>query len=124
MTTITKGTISFSPSIVRGYAASTESRNIVHTILGRAEPDISLQPDTLRRGELELGFVDLVNPAAAEAAAFFAMKQHQTPGVFVLYDFDRPAVRMRYVREGRMSIELDDESRHAWILTVGFQEVI
>lgn len=114
--TITAGASTITPELALGYSASTESRNVTHAIIGRADPDVSLAADTLRKGTLELFF------ATAESA-WDAFSVHSTEGIFVLVDTDIPQANMTYARDGAMRIVLDPQTLRRWLLTVGYQEV-
>lgn len=116
MTTITKSGVSIIPKMVVGYTALTRSANIIHTIIGRPDPDVSLTDDQLRTGSLTLLFT-------TPAAAWEAHEMHRHSGVLRIFDQDIPAINMAYVRDGEMQIQLDPVSRTLWTLTIGFQEV-
>lgn len=116
MTTLSNGTVTITPTLVTGYEAPSESRNVAHVIIGRAGDDVSLQPDSLRNGSLELLFV-------SKADAWAAREMHAAAGVFTLADDDIPEIGMRYVRDGSMTLALESETRELWLLTVGYREV-
>lgn len=116
MTDISDGTTTITPTLVLGYEASTESRNVFHQIIDRAAPDVSLSPDSLRNGRLQMFFDE-------RTAAWEAHALHTQSAVFTLVDGDVPEANMSYVREGGMSITLDPQTRVRWLLNVGFQEV-
>jgi len=117
LTTIARGLTTITPTLVNGYSASRSSRNIEHDIIGRPDPDVSLAADSTRAGSLELIF-------ASELAASTAQTALGTPGVWTLSDTDRASIAMKFVRQGDMTIALDDETREVWVLTVGFREVL
>lgn len=116
MTTISDGTTTITPLLVQGYEAATSSRNVVHQILGRADDDVSLMPDSLRSGTLRLLFADAESAWAAHAL-------HTQAAVLTLADSDVSQVGMRYVRQGEMTLALDPQTRIRWELSVGFKEV-
>lgn len=116
MSTISKMGQAITPKLLLGYTSSTRSNNVIHQIIGRANPDVSFAPDSLRSGTLRLLFT-------SEADAWEAFELHSTPGVCRLYDPNVPAVNMAYVRSGELDIALDEDSRSYWILSVGYQEV-
>lgn len=140
-TIITSGADTIYPTIVDGYESSRSARNIVHPILGRATPDVSLRPAQLRTGTLTLVFGDttetselvvidgivqpLTTPAQnAEEASLIAVDLHATGGVFSLSDTDRPSILMSYVvRPGDIRRDLDEQTREVWIVSIPFQEV-
>lgn len=117
MTTIIHGTGSITPEVVNGFEASREARSIVHTILGRPDPDVTFRPAGLRSGTLSLVFADGATAASAEAAL-------TVPQVLTLTDPDVPKVGMSFVvAGGGVRTVLDDETRTVWIVEVPFQEV-
>lgn len=118
-TLITHGADTITPTQVLGYDTEREAGNIVHPILGRSNPDVTLRPARLRTGTLTLGF----HGRTSEADSLTAEALHATGGVFAVVSTDRATVEMSYVVDGMIRRELDDESRDAWVLSVGFQEV-
>ncbi|WP_067200121.1 hypothetical protein [Microbacterium sp. XT11] len=113
--TYTGGTIT--PAVVEGFEASRPARTIVHTILGRPDPDITFRPAGLQRGTLTLVFPNGAQARAAEAALV-------VPRVFTLTDIDVPEVAMQFVvADGDVTTRLDLETQQAWIVQVPFQEV-
>lgn len=118
-TIITHNTGVITPEVVNGYDAAREARTIVHTILGRPDPDITLRPAGLRSGTLTLVFATGAAAASAEAALLF-------PQVLVLSDPDVPQVAMSFVvgPEGQASTRsLDLDTQTVWLLELPFQEV-
>lgn len=117
MTTITHSTGAITPELIDGYEAKREARTIVHPILNRSNPDITLRAPSLRSGEFRCLF-----PVQADAVAAFAVLS--IPQVLTLNDADVPAVAMSFVvAEGDLTIALDDETRDVWWVTVPFVEV-
>lgn len=105
------------PEVVNGFEASRAARSIVHTILGRADPDITLRPAGLRKGTLTLVFATGAAAASAEAALV-------VPRVFTLVDPDVPNVSMAFVvADGDVETSLDMDTQIVWIVRVPFQEV-
>lgn len=116
-TVITHSAGVITPEVVDGYEATSEARTIVHTILGREDPDITLRPPGLRTGALTLVFATGAAAASAEAVLRF-------PQVLELSDTDAPNVAMSFVvATGDIAPKLDPETRRVWTLTVPFQEV-
>jgi hypothetical protein len=115
MTTISNGTTTITPQVVDGYEAKSDSATIVHRLLD-GTIGISLALDAPRSGDLRCYF-------ATEAAAWTAHNALAEPSVWTLSDTDVPSVGMVFVRQGAMSIALDDDLRYTWLLTVGFQEL-
>ncbi len=116
-TTITHSTGTITPDEVDGFEASRAVRSIVHTILGRADPDITYRPASLRQGTLTLVFASGADAATAEAALLI-------PQVFTLTDTDVAQVAMSFiVADGDLVSSLDDSTRVVWLVRVPFQEV-
>lgn len=116
MASISGGGAYITPLLSLIYDTDRFSRNIVHTILGRAESDITIKPASLRVGELSFLFADRLGARRAE-------EQHATPGVFILLDLDVQGTTMYYVTTGSIRTTLDPETRTRWIVTVEYQEV-
>lgn len=114
MTTIIYSGGTIEPIAVSDYATSREGGNIVHPILGRAEPDVTLRPANLRTGTLTMTFAD-------EGASRIAEDAHATGAVFGILSDERPTVEMSYVVAGAISRTLGAAA--VWTLTVDFQEV-
>lgn len=113
--THTAGTIT--PEQVNGFEAAREARTIVHNIIGRADPDITLRPVGLRTGTLTLVFATGAAAKSAEAALAF-------PQVLALSDPDVPEVAMSFVvAGGDLAPKLDLDTQTVWLLDVPFQEV-
>ena len=115
-TTITDGTTTITPELVLGYEVSQESRNVVHTILGRSTPDITLRFTNLRTGTLQLLFTSATDAEEAR-------QLHINPIVFTLESTEIPEADMSYVVAGSISTVLEDETRKLWTISVDFQEV-
>lgn len=117
MTTLHNGTDTVTPVLVTGYVSQRETQSVVHRIIGRADPDVSLRPAALRTGTLELLFDSEADAEAAELA-------HAGSAVWTLTDTDRSTVGMIYVvADGSITRTLDDETRDYWLVAVPFVEV-
>lgn len=115
-TIITHNTGTIAPAVVEGFEAVQSARSIVHTILGRPDPDITYRPAGLRTGTLTLVFASGADAASARAILV-------VPQVFTISDPDVPEVTMPFVvAGGDISSSLAD-SRKSWIVTVPYQEV-
>jgi len=115
MITISNGVESFSPILLNGYEATSETRNIAHRIIGRPAPDYSLGGDSTRTDSLALLFAD-------ETEAHAAAEVLKDPGVFTLTDDDTPEIDMTFIREGNIRVRVA-ETRREWLVECGFQEV-
>ncbi|RPE75196.1 MULTISPECIES: hypothetical protein [unclassified Frondihabitans] len=125
MTTITPLTASIdeataiAPDLVTGFESTRDSQTLFHSVIGRAYPDITLRPASLRRGTLTMLFAS----GDAESLSATAEDLHAAAGLFELTDPDRASVAMTYVVSGAVGRALEDETRDAWLLSVDFQEV-
>ena len=115
--TITQGSTVITPDLVDGYTATNAGQNVIHIILGRSNPDITLRPPLLRSGTLDLFFT-------TEAKAKAAADAFMVPAVFALASTDRPSIAMNFVVSPDGSTrELEDTTRELWYVRVGYQEV-
>ena len=115
--TITSGAQSITVREILGYASSRTSSNIVHRIIGRNDPDVTLGTLGLRTGTLEL-----LTDTLAEA---FQKEAHLAlSGVQQLADTEVPQVNMRFVVVGDVSVTLDDTTRTAAVVGFNYQEVL
>lgn len=118
MTTIAHSTGVLTPSVVNGWRTARDAGTLVHPVLGREDPDVTLRPASLRRGTLTCVFAD-------EAQAIAAEQVMATPQVLVLEDADRVTVSMSFVvAGGEIEVELDKDTSAVWVLSVPFQEVL
>lgn len=118
-TTITHAGGTITPELIDGYEATRDVRTIVHPILNRSNSDITLRAPGLQTGRFRCLF-----PAQADALAAYAALS--VPQVLSIADPDVPAVNMSFVvgPEGEaFTINLDDDTRGVWWLTVPFVEV-
>lgn len=116
--TFSDGITTVTPIQVNGYQTARASRNVVHSIIGRADPDVSIQPAGLRRGTLELLFGNVVDAAACSDL-------HAESAIFTYTDTDVPLVSMRYVLQdgADLTTELDSDAGISWVVKVPYQEV-
>lgn len=114
--TITCGAASASPELVLGYKSTRKARNLIHDIIDRDDPDVTLKPAGLRTGKLELFCLDLAAALAMEAL-------HASEGVCALEDTDLSSLNMSYVASGDITVELDGQTRTRWVVSVEYQEV-
>ncbi len=115
-TTITSGSTSIFPSLVMNYKTERDSRNVFHHVIGKAEPDVSLEIDATSYGKLELFF-------EYKADAWDAYTDLATGVPMDLSDTDTPEVNMTFCRDGRMSLALSGDRKH-WILEMEYRETI
>lgn len=146
MTThVTNGTLTFFPTVVDGYESARETATVVHQILDRANPDVTIRPAGLRTGTLRLVFAnpdvayigalitiggyvfentDPNSPLSAEQMARACEDAHAQGGVFTLMSTDRYSIEMSYVANGTIARSLDEDTRQVWIVEIDFHEVV
>lgn len=117
--TITHAGGIITPTLIDGYEAERQARNVVHEIINRSAPDVTLRAPGLRRGSLKCVF-------AAQLDAVAAFGNLSIPQVFTITDTDVPSLGMTFVvPDGEViRIALDDQTRHTWIVTLPFAEVL
>ncbi len=119
---ITAGASTIAPTEVLGLQSQRTGRNIIHEIPGSESESVTLRPATPRTGTIVLGF----SGPTAEGDSFDAENLHATGGVFTVVAAERPSLEMSYVVQdgGRISRDLEEVTRDAWIVTIDFREVI
>jgi len=115
-TTITLGVQSVYPELVTGYDSRRESGNLLHTIIGRADPDVTLKAAGLRQGTLEVWCPSHSSVLEVEAL-------HAQVGVLHLTDDDAPGVAMHYVVSGAIDVT-PEFGTPRWLVRVAYAEVI
>jgi len=108
-----------SPVEVYGYEAARQSQNVIHPILGKPDPDVTLRPASLRRGTLDLLFTDSWFSSQclrmlSKPASFWFLDENTG-------DFDH--FRFRFVIDGEVREVLDDSTRKVWLIRVPFQQI-
>ncbi|AOX46704.1 hypothetical protein [Microbacterium sp. BH-3-3-3] len=118
-TLITVGDATIAPQQVMSITSEQASGTIIHPILGRAYPDVTIRPAGLRTGTIEMGFYGPNSEAeSATARALIA-----AGGIFTIASEERATLSMTCVASGRISLTLEDVTRDAWVLAVDYQEV-
>lgn len=115
-TTITWGTQSVYPELVTGYDSRRESGNLLHMVIGRADPDVTLKAAGLRQGTLEVWCSGHATALAVEAL-------HAQVGVLHLTDDDAPGLGMDYVVAGPVEVRPEIGTTR-WLVRVAYAEVI
>lgn len=115
MPTISDGTTTYTPAGVIGWSSSREVRNVVHDVIARADPDVTMRPAATRSGVLNLLFETYADALAVENA-------HAVPAVWHLDGApDEPALVGTYVVQGTITTRTDGPF---WSVDVGFREVV
>lgn len=116
---ISNGTSTITPLAVVGYESTRASGNILHSVIGRGDVDVSFAPTGLRTGTLTLLFASAALAIAAEV--FYSA----TGGKFVYTDTDYTGLTMTHVPSGNIVVSyLDDANGQGWTLAVDFTEVV
>ena len=115
-TTITSGGVTRTPLQVLGYRSERTSGNILHPVLGSTSQDVTLRAAGLRSGTLELLALTMADALNLEAL-------HLNAATVTLADTDIPSGGFTYVASGRIAVELEDETRSLWTVSIEFQEI-
>jgi hypothetical protein len=115
MPSITNGVVTIEPELVLGYETTQEAGNVVHEIIGRGDPDVTLRPARSRSGTLALFFL-------TEADAETARNSLATGDVWDLAA-ELTTIAMSFVVSGDIMVRLDPETRLRWLVNVGYREV-
>lgn len=118
MTTITRTSDAATvvPTLVlSNWSSDDEPQTLVHPILGREFPDVTLRPAMARTGTLRLFFWDY---AAADAARKF----HHAAAVFRTVT-DMAWLPRAYVPNGPIRCTQQAENAARWVLEIPFQEL-
>lgn len=116
-TTIFAGATTITPSLVLGYETASESGNRIHQIIGAQDPAVTLGSEGMRSGTLKMIY-------PTQALAWAARSFLKTSNIFTLASTDETVIGMRFVRDGAMTIELDEDTLSTWILTIDYHEVV
>lgn len=117
--TITSAGGNVTPTLIDGYQAEREARNILHEIINRSDPDVTFRAPGLRRGAFTCVFASQTDAVAAYGIL-------SLPQSFTIADSDVPSIGMTFVvPDGEtIKIALDTTTRRTWIITVPFAEVL
>lgn len=116
-TSITSGIHSTTPLFVKSWETSQATRNVIHNIVGKSEPDITLKPAGLRTGTFELFYASQEDAENARAVL-------SLPTVFLVSSDDETWLNdFKFVSVDSISAALDETDLTSWHFSVGFQEV-
>jgi|SRR6478735_2063072 len=110
-------TVATNPTLVLGYAATRDVPTVLHRIIGRGDPDVTLAPVGLREGSMDLLYAVDPEYQANEAVRILSLGY-----VYDLFDDVTPSMNMSFVVAGRLGIRADQDTG-AWIVSVPFAEV-
>ena len=102
--------------MITGYESTRESGNVIHSIIGRPSPEVTLRAAGLRTGNLEALLL-------LEADAIALESLLAKPKTLLLTDPDVTGVNMSFVLAGPITRTLEDDTRRAWLVKFDFQEV-
>jgi len=117
MATISSGTLTFTPELITAWETSQNSRNVIHDIIGKSDPDVTLKPASTRSGTLEMLFLSA--SAANSARGVLA-----NGTIFTISDSETWLNGLDFVMNGTISAALEDTTRDLWTITADFVEVI
>lgn len=111
--TIASAVATLTPLALSDYTADQDGGSILHDILGRTNPDVTLRPAGMRRGTMTLDF-------ASDALAAAARVSLAGAAVWTLTHTERASINMRFIvrRHGRA---VAGDGRYA--VRVDFEEV-
>lgn len=115
-TTITYNTTTITPTLVVGWESAQDTRNVLHDVLGKSTPDV-----TLRAAKSRTGTLTTLWETAADAETCRAL--HENVGTFTLSSSELAQVDMAYVVSGTITATLDQDNAETWIVTIDFTEV-
>ena len=115
-TTITSGATVITPELVTGWESNNDTFNIVHDILSRSTPDITLRGSTTRSGTLTMLFL-------TEASCETARALHAGANVLTLASTEITAANFDYIVAGAIATTLETTTRQLWTLTVDYREI-
>jgi hypothetical protein len=115
MSSISDGTTTLSVISILGWSDDRESGNVMHDIIGRSDPDVTLHPARARSGSFQALCTDMVAGWALRELLAGAAVLH-------LVNTDLPDTDMDFVLV-TANIELDDVTLIRAVVTVEFRQV-
>lgn len=116
-TTITDGVTTLNPDQVQGWDAERPSRSVLHPILSRPDPDVTLRPGGLRTGTMRQFYLSYAPAQAAADAQAAASVWNMTAS-------DQAGLTLRYVvANGSVRLSAVGDDLNRWIVEVPYQEV-
>lgn len=115
--TITGTGIASYPLLVTQWSATSNTRHLVHEILGNPIPDITLQPAGPRTGTMSALF-DSEDGAALLYGAL------RGTDVLTFSDDDTATTVMDFIANGTVNTTTDSQNQSFWTVTWDYLEVI
>ncbi|ROS74990.1 carbohydrate binding protein [Curtobacterium sp. PhB130] len=104
------------PRLVTQWNASATTRHIVHEVLGNPWPDVTVQPAGPRSGTMAAIFDN-----EDDAVALYTMLTGTT--VVTFSDDSTSFPTMRFLANGQITVQQDDQDRTVWAVTFSYMEV-
>ena len=114
--TIFDGSTTITPNLITGWESTQESQTVVHKVIGKSAPDITLKPASMRTGTLETVFLTANNANSARNFLSQAKK-------FILATDQTWLVEMHFVVTGNVTCSLEPNTQNVWLVKFDFQEV-
>lgn len=102
--------------LAEAHETSRTSRNVLHSVIGRADPVPTLRPASTRSGQLKFLF-------STEAEAANCVDVHSRNVWLYMSDSDNPTLSMFYVLDGKATRTLDPETLTRWVVSIDYQEI-
>lgn len=112
----TAKTSAFTPQIITGWTTYQNSRNVVHEIIGKASPDVTILPGSTRSGSVETVFT---TQADAENARLVL----SNGTTFTIKDSETWNNGYTFVTNGTIKQELEEVTRDLWTVTFDYTEI-
>lgn len=113
--TITSGSTVIVPDLVLAHQDEIVGGSIIHEIIGRTDPDITLRPASAPSGTLRLFFLRWNDAQTARNA-------HLEAALFSVSSDSQPWLPARYVMR-RLSRIQQESATKRWVLEVEYTEV-
>lgn len=114
--TISDGTSTITPRLIKGYKSSRPARNVVHDVIGTELPSATLRKAGYRRGTLEALFDTFYEANLLE----FMLSQDKVCTLTVPGESD---LGMAFVATDEITLERAPDTDSMWLVTCGFQEI-
>jgi hypothetical protein len=109
-------TATVAPSLVTQWAATSNTRHIVHDVLGSIWPDVTAQPAGPRTGTMSALF-------DSEEEAFELFNMLRSTSVITFSDSDTYTTAMTFLANGAINFAPDGQDRTRWTVDFTYLEV-
>lgn len=116
--TISNGATELNPALLLSWRSTRDGATIYHQAAAGIGHDVTLRPASPRTGTLHLLALTGNDAAALE-------QLHANASMFTYTDTDLPLTNMSYIvpDDGRIELELDEETRLRWIVRIDYRQV-